>query len=166
MTKSKGKNRNKKPKIDKNLTPSQNNTPRISVETDFATNKPLWAFSIFDCDGPWGFKALKQQKIAYLEGLIRKLRDNESMTWAEIESASGGRARGNNSHFVSMDNLTDAAQERIRELKQDDIGSIFSLRLQGQHRIYGIRKRHVLKILWFDPWHGDNDKAVCSVNKG
>lgn len=75
------------------------------------------------------------------------------MTWAEILAATGGRTCGNNSHLVPLSDLKKEAVDRLRELQQDDIDELFSLRLSGKERIYGIPDGRVLQILWFCPNH-------------
>ena len=75
----------------------------------------------------------------------------------------GGRARGNNSHFVQAGKLTRKAKARLAEIGQDDVSELFSLRLTGTTRIYGIRDRRALKLLWYDPHHGTNARAVYPV---
>ena len=47
----------------------------------------------------------------------------------------------------------------------EDVTELFSLRLDATKRVYGIRDRQVLKLLWFDPYHGDNSKAVYPVRQ-
>ena len=85
------------------------------------------------------------------------------MTWAEIMQAAGGRARGTNSHFVQVERLTRQAKDRLAEIHQDDVSELFSLRLTATVRIYGIRDRRALKLLWYDPYHGTNTRAVYPV---
>ncbi|MCY4462544.1 MAG: hypothetical protein OXC26_19435 [Albidovulum sp.] len=87
------------------------------------------------------------------------------MTWAEIMRASGGRASGTNSHFVAVEKLTDSAKLRLAKIMQEDVSELFSLRLSATVRIYGIRDRRALKLLWYDPHHGANAKAVYSVHQ-
>ena len=85
------------------------------------------------------------------------------MTWAEIMRAAGGRARGANHHFVEVGNMTKRAKARLAEIGQDDVSELFSLRLDATKRIYGIRDRRALKLLWYDPHHGANARAVYPV---
>ena len=94
-----------------------------------------------------------------------KLCNFESMTWSEIMRASGGRSKGNNSHFVKVKSLTPDAKRRLAEIGQDDVSDLFSLRLSATERIYGIRDRRALKLLWYDPHHGNNAKAVYPMRK-
>ena len=43
--------------------------------------------------------------------------------------------------------------------------STFSLRLTATTRIYGIRDRRALKLLWYDPHHGTTARAVYPVRR-
>ena len=121
----------------------------------------VWAFSILDQEGPWGWRTAAAQ--AWWREILPKLQDFESMTWAEIMRAAGGRARGNNNHFVQVEKLTRQAKQRLVEINQDDVSELFSLRLSATTRIYGIRDRRALKLLWYDRHHGVNTQAVYPV---
>ena len=85
------------------------------------------------------------------------------MTWGELAKASGGRKQGNNHHFVKVEKLTKQAKDRLVELKQEDVSELFSLRLTALTRIYGVRNRRALKLLWYDKHHGTNERAVYPV---
>lgn len=76
----------------------------------------------------------------------------ETMTWHEIKAASGGKGvgRGTKSHPIPIEQLSKEAQKRLEELQQDDIEELFSLRIAGKIRVFGIRDRNILKIIWFD----------------
>ncbi|WP_059026745.1 hypothetical protein [Gabonibacter massiliensis] len=89
----------------------------------------------------------------FLQILYPLLKDRENSTWQAIERATHGRQGKSNSHHVSVGNLCPDAQKRLKEMKLDDIDEIYSLRLGGELRIYGIRKYNYLKILWVDPNH-------------
>jgi hypothetical protein len=75
------------------------------------------------------------------------------MTWQEILSATGGRSHGNNSHNISVSELIKEARDRLAEINLDDVDELFSLRLEGKIRIWGMLDNDVLKILWYDPKH-------------
>ena len=102
-----------------------------------------------DKEGKWGQAALKG---SWWDEIYSKLQNFESMTWAAIFEQSGGRSRGTNSHEVPVSKLGREAQKRLRSMGYE-VDSIFSLRLKGLVRIYGIREGAVLKILWFDKKH-------------
>ena len=78
----------------------------------------VWAFSIVDQDGPWGWRTAAAP--AWWGEILPKLQDFESMTWSEIMKAAGGRARGNNSHFVQVDTAGHAQWYRIRSAKDSN----------------------------------------------
>lgn len=85
------------------------------------------------------------------------------MTWAQLMQAAGGKKHGTNSHFVPLNNLSSDARSRLLEIGQGDVDGIFSLRLTGTKRIYGIRDGRALKLIWYDDDHGDNRNAVVPV---
>lgn len=114
-----------------------------------------------DQGGAWGCRSIPVR--VWWNEILPKLQHFESMTWTEIMQAAGGRARGSNSHFVQVGNLTRQAKARLAEIGQDDVSELFSLRLTGTTRIYGIRDRRALKLLWYDPHHGTNARAVYPV---
>ena len=90
-----------------------------------------------------------------------KLRDFETMTWAQIKRAAGGRRYGTNHHSLSIaDDLGDGATVRARELRLG-VDELFSLRLTGKRRLIGIRSGRHFKVLWYDPEH-----EVAKRNKG
>ncbi len=124
----------------------------------------VWAFGIVDQDGPWGWRTEASSR--WWRDILPKLRNFESMTWSEILRAVGGRRRGNNNHAVLVERLSQKAKVRLVEIGQEDVSELFSLRLTGTWRIYGIRDRRALKLLWFDPYHGTNARAVCPVQRG
>ncbi len=138
-------------------------TPRVAVSTpsggirtagnpkNYNKEKPAWALSKLDSDGPKGARQITA-KVWWTE-LHPKLKDFESMTWAEILAASGGRTSGNNSHYISWGDLTKEARDRLSYLGQDDIDQVFSLRLAGTKRIIGIRDGNILHIIWYDSNH-------------
>lgn len=118
---------------------------------------PTWSFKILD-NGykKWGFIHVDDINAT----IISKLKVFEGMTWGEIMKASGGRRHGNNSHFENVSELIPEAQQRWGELKLDEYDSVFSLRLTGEQRLYGILEDGVLKIVWFDQTH-----EIYSVKK-
>jgi hypothetical protein len=83
---------------------------------------------------------------------IRKCLQNfETMTWSEIR---------NGSHMVSVDDLIRPARKRLEELKLDDLDYLFSLRLAGKERVWGILEGNIFNILWWDPLH-----KICPAPK-
>ena len=124
---------------------------RIAEDPDsFMTMTPAWAFSI--CDREHERWSISKCPDIY-ETIIKKLGAFEGMTWAEIMGQSGGRAHGTNHHFENVGELKKEAQKRLQELRQEDLDQVFSLRLSGKERLYGILNDRVLRIIWYDPNH-------------
>lgn len=89
-----------------------------------------------------------------------KLRDYESMEWGIIERAQHGKQGKSKNHFVNVKDLSKDARDRLSVLGVNE-DQLYSLRLDGLSRIYGIREVNVLEILWIDLSHEiyplDND---------
>lgn len=118
-----------------------------------------WQFSRIDWDGPWGSAALTGVNIVdLLKSTIAKW---ETMTWAAIYAASGGKSKGNNHHPIEVSGLSKKAKDRLKQIKYSDFDSVISLRVNSTVRIYGIRNQRALQFLWYDPWHDDRNNAVC-----
>lgn len=129
----------KKPAVD---TPPASNKKPAAEPVDPSRHRPVWRVRQMDFDGPFGFCVLPA---AAAQKILSKLGDFEGMTWQDIER--GG------SHNVSVEKLSKAARDRLTEINQDDLDELFSLRLSGKERIWGIRDRAVLRLLWWDPEH-------------
>lgn len=91
--------------------------------------------------------------------LFPKLKEFEQLTWDEIEKQTYGKSGKSKHHAIQTNSLVKEAQERLKKLKQDDVDEVFSLRLEGKLRVFGIRDNNCLKILWVDLNH-----EVCESN--
>ncbi len=106
--------------------------------------KPAWQFRQIDWSGLWGWHKLEANK---WQEILTKLGHFETRTWADIKSD------GNN-HSVDIQNSPNPeVLKRLAEIHQDDIDELFSLRLSGKERLWGILDNHILKILWWDMNH-------------
>lgn len=122
----------------------------------FDRQTPLWQFHRCDMDhGTWGWSTLDSSEFLKV---LQFLRGIETMTWAEIMRAAGGRSHGNNHHSIPVDGLCKEARQRLIELQLDEFDEVFSLRVDARKRIFGIRDGRVLRIIWHDPNH-----SVCPV---
>ncbi len=121
--------------------------PAVAASTDGVTI--AWHLSTIDKDGPFGWCHVGQS--CYWDRIHQKLASFETMTWNDIVKGS---------HPVELKDLSKEARKRLEEIQQDDIESLYSLRLTGTERIWGIRDRNFLKVLWWDPNH-----KVCPSNK-
>jgi hypothetical protein len=114
-----------------------------------------------DHEGNWGWNNLR----SCWKKVLGQLDHIQTMTWNEILKADGGRSSGTNSHPLKVSELNKCAIQRLQELEQNDLDEIFSLRVGGKDRVYGIKHGKFLDILWFDNDHGDNDTCVCRSHK-
>lgn len=117
--------------------------------------QPIWSFRNIDVGGPWCWT--ETPKDILCEVLI-KLGNYQSMSWAEIDDTAGGQKTG--SHFVPIDKIIKKAQNRLIDIHQDDNDELFSLRITGKCRMWGIRDGDVFHFLWCDPEH-----AICPSSK-
>ena len=139
-----------KRKIHSNSSFSVKKTP-INVESPdgYLKKHPVWAFHFCDTDHErWSIN--KEHR--FTEDIFTKLISFEGMTWAEIQTASGGKASGTNNHFENICEMIPEAQKRAAELKLD-CDQLFSLRITGIKRLYGMLIDGVFNIIWFDPEH-------------
>lgn len=109
-----------------------------------ATKNFCWRFSDHDMGGPWGWEHASVQTL--LGEIIPKLHEYESMTWAAMEGHSG-------SHSIDVDGLAKDAQGRLAEIGKDDLDSLFSVRITGERRLWGVKDVAILRVLWWDPHH-------------
>lgn len=147
------KTRNRKPKRESD--PAKKSVP-AEASGSWKKKKPVWRFSKFDSSHPkWG-----SSQVNY-EELEAKLVSFEKMTWQEIDSASGGRSNGTNNHFLPIGEIDSDAQVRFAELHLEEFAdNLYSLRVDGKHRLIGILTEGIFEFLWNDP-----DHEVCRSNK-
>lgn len=139
-------------------------SPRVAADpNNYLQQNPVWRFSDFDWEGPWGAATCSQSIGKLRDHLEKHLSSFETMTWDAILKASGGRGHngGTNSHPISRDKFKGVARKRLedRKILADQI---MSLRLDAGTRLYGVREGNCLRLLWFDPHH--KDKAKCAYD--
>lgn len=147
------KAKNRKPKRESD--PAKKSVP-AEASGSWKKKKPVWRFGKFDSSHPkWG-----SSRVDY-EELETKLVSFENMTWQEIDSASGGRSNGTNNHFLPIEEIAPDAQVRFAELHLEEFSdNLYSLRINGKHRLIGILSEGIFEFLWNDP-----DHEVCRSNK-
>ena len=84
-----------------------------------------------------------------LDALLPRLRQWETMTWAEI-LAEGGRKRN---HLIDVSRCIPEAQQRLRDSGLDDQEQLLSLSVNSVARLIGVLDRATFRILWWDPKH-------------
>lgn len=104
---------------------------------------PAWQISACEWEGPFGCHVIDAETATKIR---RFLVNFESMTWADIR-------RSGNNHSMPVERLPSPSRRRLEERGLDDIDVLYSLRLTGKERLWGIRDRHIFRILWWDPDH-------------
>lgn len=122
----------------------------IENPQSFYDMHPIWSFKLLDNSyTKWGFVHTND----LYNDIIVKLKDYEGMTWGDVIKASGGRAHGNNNHYENISDLIPEAQKRWREIRLEEYDRVFSLRLTGEQRLYGVLLDGIFRIVWFDQHH-------------
>lgn len=118
----------------------------------FYSLMPSWNFSSSDNES-WSFE---QESVGLLfwDEILPRLRNWEKCRWKDILSDK------THNHPIDVKKLNKCARARLSAL-HIEAEAIYSLRLNGTHRIYGLINKGVFNILWFDTDHGDNDTCVC-----
>lgn len=130
-------------------TPPAGKAPRGDIVSSDA-ELISWHLGIIDREGPFGWSRMLGDDFWTM--ISARLRSFETMTWATLRSTG--------SHPVGVDDIIAEARRRLEEIGQDDVDELYSLRLGGKPRIWGVRDRHILKVLWWDPEH-----QVCPSHK-
>jgi hypothetical protein len=147
-----------KPKVKRS--PSRSESVRLGADPEsYLSQTPVWRFSDFDWESNWGHATCMSHVSNLRSHIEGHLASFETMTWAEILKASGGRSQGNNSHEISRDKFKKEVQERL-EQRRILADTLFSLRLDAGTRLYGVRERNCLRIVFFDPHHKDQQKCA------
>jgi len=107
--------------------------------------RPAWRVGAMEMRDPYGWHHLDAQMVHYVR---EKIKHFEALTWNEILV----RDRQNN-HRVEIWKLCKTAQDRLSELKLEDVEELVSLRLAGRERVWGLLEHNVMTLLWWDPFH-------------
>lgn len=118
---------------------------------------PSWNFH--SCDtGQWAFSK-ENVGDEFWKDILPKLKGWETMTWQQILVADK-----KHNHSIDVETLNKVARDRLEQL-EIEAQAIVSLRVMGQHRLYGYMDGSVFNLMWFDNEHGDSDHCVCRSNK-
>lgn len=138
------------PKVSK--TPSAGVSPRTSKVPAFGAGpgdhdalKPAWRLAYLESDGPFGWYAIDATTLRSIRQHFAEL---EALTWHEILVRDKKR-----NHSIPIDQLAKAAQDRLKQIKLDDLDALVSIRLTGKQRLFGFRRVNIFYALWWDPDH-------------
>jgi hypothetical protein len=107
--------------------------------------RPAWRIARMEMREPFGWHELGKEKLEYIR---QKLRQFENSTWNEILLI--GKKQ---SHSIAVSDLSKEAQQRLTELRIEDVDEVISLHLSGKERVFGVRQDIALALLWWDPEH-------------
>lgn len=141
------KNKNKTVLVDKNIQLDTRKQPYSLYNNPlmYDNEHPVWSFKRISKEDVWVFHTDE------FKNIISKLADFETMTWRAIkEQTHNTKGKTNNHLITNLTNFCDKAKDRLEKLQ---IEELFSLRLGGKTRIYGILQSRVLEILWYDNKH-------------
>lgn len=126
---------------------------QTEIPDQYYAQSPTWVFSNSDTQ-MWAFTEENIGDVIWSE-ILPRLKAFESQTWNEILLIDK-----KNNHSITVNNLSKNAQKRLVE-RCIEYQSIISLRLTGNHRLYGYISKGAFNILWYDNTHGDNNNCVC-----
>lgn len=102
-----------------------------------------WRFNAVDKNGPFAWSNMADG--GEFMTVINKLAGLETMTEAEQGQ--------NGCHFIEIHKLSKDAQERLREIKLDDLDEIYSVHVTGRLRVFCVHRPQYMRVLWYDPNH-------------
>lgn len=141
-----GHHKNKKPRIQ--AAPSSTKIPRALEEPSQLGSKLFkWRVNskYIDFDHQeWGWGHLTCKY--FFQTLIERLHEYESMPWDEI-------ARRDSCHPMPVQNIEPAAQDRLREMFNNEIDTLYQVDTTKRCRLWGYRDRTIFYLIWHDPNH-------------
>ena len=140
-------------KVKQKETPKGKTIAQGGNPSQFYSKHPSWTFSNADQE-MWPFSKEHVGDLIWSE-ILPRLKAFETQTWNEILLIDKKQ-----NHSINVNNLNKAAQDRLAN-KYIEAESIISLRLTGNHRLYGYISGSVFNVLWYDDDHGYNNKCVC-----
>lgn len=117
---------------------------------NFDTMYIAWRFDLADTDLGWDCVFPSEN----FHNHFQPIKELGLQTWDKIKKSG--------SHNIEVGDLIPEARKRLESLRLDDIDELFSLRLGGEIRVFGIRNRHYFFPLWWD----ENHKICPSYKKG
>jgi hypothetical protein len=97
---------------------------------------------MIDLGGPWGWSNVQEAELVEIQ---EKLGHLEAESWASLS--------GDRHHRVRVAQIIGDAQARLRQIARDDLDHLWSIRLTGRNRVWGILHGSAFYVLWWDPRH-------------
>lgn len=121
--------------------------------SQYYSQSPAWIFANADQE-MWAFSKEHIGELIWTE-ILPRLEALETQSWSEILVKNKKQ-----NHSLNLNDLNKIAQDRLIS-KFIEAQSLISLRITGNHRLYGYMTGNVFNILWYDDTHGDNKNCVC-----
>ena len=106
--------------------------------------KIFWSFSLFDSDIKFPKSGKPSRTFCEIAKAIKAC---EQRTWADIDSNRG------RDHSIETEKIEKFARERLVEINLDDFDILWSLHFGGLGRLWGIRTKSLMQLLWLDEQH-------------
>lgn len=136
----------KKPRISLAVKATKATKEPVAESISWYDYYPCWRITHLEMCPPYGWHQIDPVTLAHIQN---KLRCFESMTLSQIFL----HAKKQN-HGVKLYKLSPEARKRLGELGHDaTIEELYTLRLAGRQRIWGIRECNTFQLLWWDPNH-------------
>jgi len=118
-----------------------------TIKPDASTDccKQEWLFHSVVSEGPFGYSC---NVTPHIKEILEKVAEFSKLSWAEIKGGNGKH------HLLTGDGFSDEAKTEIdQRLLPCDTDRIFSMRMNGNFRIIGLRDREHFIVKWIDPDH-------------
>jgi hypothetical protein len=127
--------------------PNPQKIPNSKAATSYHDENPAWRIRRMDFIDPYGWHKVDA---TLLSEIREKLSQFETQTWAQILVDAKKQ-----NHSVPVNDLCRDAQVRLSGIFKGpiDVDDLLSLRLSGKERVWGILRKGVMEILWWDPNH-------------
>lgn len=140
-------------KIKQKEFPGNRSIVQGGAPNQYYSENPAWTFANSD-QNMWAFAEEHIGEAIWTE-IMPRLKALETQTWSEILV----RDKKQN-HSLDLNDLNKIAQNRLAA-RYIEAESLISLRVTGNHRLYGYMTGRVFNVVWYDDEHGDNSKCVC-----
>lgn len=141
-----GKNK-KKPYKNPHFQPhAQKQATALNIPDD-GNQVVKWCFELFDREFCIRKDNRRHIQTESFQDVGHCLKPYSKRTWGDITKDF------QRDHEISVEKITPAAQRRLEKLQLSDYTKLWSFRLTGLWRIWGIRNRNIFRVLWWDPEH-------------
>ena len=128
-------------------------TPTIAAESiNYMHLKAAWRIRHIQMVTPYGWQEISSEKLVHIQG---KLSLFESMTWREIFVDSKKQ-----NHPIDVCDFKCPNARKWMEVNMKGQPTLWTLRLSGRERVWGIFSEGAYQIVFWDP-----DNKICPTEK-